>query len=36
MDTEGVLYEYKGVIFEQIKNIFEIEIENIEENYELL
>ncbi len=36
MVTERALYEYRGVIFEQIKNIFEIEIENIEENYELL
>ncbi|MBD5549018.1 MAG: hypothetical protein HDQ97_16800 [Lachnospiraceae bacterium] len=36
IDTEGPLYEDKGVIFEQIKKIFGIEIENTQKNYELL
>ncbi|MCM1216999.1 MAG: hypothetical protein NC548_21080 [Lachnospiraceae bacterium] len=36
IDTEGPLYEDKGVVFEQIKKIYGIEIENTETNYELL
>ena len=36
IDTEGPLYESKDVIFEQIRKIFGIEIENTQENYELL
>jgi len=36
IDTEGPLYEGKDVIFEQIRKIFGITIQNTEENYELL
>lgn len=36
VDTEGPLYESNDVIFEQIKKIYGIEIENTKKNYELL
>ena len=36
VDTEGPLYEDKGVIFEQIYKIFGLKIENTQENYEKL
>lgn len=36
IDTEGPLYESGNVVFEQIKRIFGLDIENTQENYELL
>lgn len=36
IDTEGPMYEGKGVVFEQIKSVFGIEIENTQKNYEMM
>jgi len=36
IDTEGPLYESKGVVFEQIQRIYGIKIKNTQENYEML